>query len=178
MPLMRQQISLAIVLSVTPHFLTHGRVIVSPLYVASQYSALVFSHSIQPFILFLLAFHHYLVFNILTRIPPWKLECSGSDGKASVCNAGDLGSIPGLGRPPGEGNSSPLQYYCLENSMNPGAWDREESYMTQWLILSVCESEDHSTFLWRGGLKAPWSPFNSGPPIRKLKPHLLFSVFR
>ena len=41
----------------------------------------------------------------------------GSDGKASVCNAGDPGSIPGLGRSPGEGNGSPLQYSCLENPM-------------------------------------------------------------
>ena len=47
---------------------------------------------------------------------------SGSDGKTSVCNAGDPGSIPGLGRSPGEGNGSPLQYSCLENSMDRGAW--------------------------------------------------------
>jgi len=46
----------------------------------------------------------------------------GSDGKASVYNAGDLGSIPGLGRSPGEGNGSPLQDYCLENPMDRGAW--------------------------------------------------------
>ena len=39
----------------------------------------------------------------------------GSDGKASAYNVGDLGSIPGLGRSPGEGNSNPLQYSCLEN---------------------------------------------------------------
>ena len=45
----------------------------------------------------------------------------GSDGKKSACNAGDLGSIPGLGRSPGEGNSNPLQYSCLENSMERGA---------------------------------------------------------
>ena len=42
----------------------------------------------------------------------------GSDGKASVCNAGDPGSIPGLGRSPGEGNGSPLQHSCLENTMD------------------------------------------------------------
>ena len=42
----------------------------------------------------------------------------GSDGKASACNVGDLGSIPGLGRSPGEGNGKPLQYSCLENSMD------------------------------------------------------------
>ena len=46
----------------------------------------------------------------------------GSDGKASACNAGDPGSIPGLGRSPGEGNGDPLQYSCLENSMDRGAW--------------------------------------------------------
>ena len=46
----------------------------------------------------------------------------GSDGKVSACNAGDLGSIPGSGRSPGEGNGNPLQYPCLENSMDGGAW--------------------------------------------------------
>ena len=44
----------------------------------------------------------------------------GSDGKASAHNAGDLGSIPGSGRYPGEGNGNPLQYSCLENSMDRG----------------------------------------------------------
>ena len=39
-----------------------------------------------------------------------------------ACNAGDLGSIPGSGRSPGEGNVNPLQYSCLENSMDRGAW--------------------------------------------------------
>ena len=46
----------------------------------------------------------------------------GSDGKVSVYNAGDLGSIPGSGRSPGEGNGNPLQYSCLENPMDRGAW--------------------------------------------------------
>ena len=46
----------------------------------------------------------------------------GSDGKASVYNAGDPGSIPGLGRSPGERNGNPLQYSCLENPMDRGAW--------------------------------------------------------
>ena len=46
----------------------------------------------------------------------------GSDSKASACNAGDPGSIPGFGRSPGEGNGNPLQYSCLENSMDGGAW--------------------------------------------------------
>ena len=46
----------------------------------------------------------------------------GSEGEESACNAGDLGSIPGLGRPPGEGKGNPLQYSCLENPMDGGAW--------------------------------------------------------
>ena len=46
----------------------------------------------------------------------------GSDGKVSVCNAGDPGSIPGLGRSRGEGNGNPLQCSCLENPMDGGAW--------------------------------------------------------
>jgi len=46
----------------------------------------------------------------------------GSGGKEPTCNVGDLGLIPGLGRSPGEGNGYPLQYSCLENSMNRGAW--------------------------------------------------------
>ena len=45
-----------------------------------------------------------------------------SDGKEAACDAGDLGSIPGSGRSPGEGNSNPLQYSCLENPMDRGAW--------------------------------------------------------
>ena len=46
----------------------------------------------------------------------------GSGGKESACKAGDPGSIPGLGRSSGEGNGNPLQYSCLENSMDRGAW--------------------------------------------------------
>ena len=45
-----------------------------------------------------------------------------SGGKESACNAGDPGSIPGLGRSPGEGNGNPLQYSCLGNPMDRGAW--------------------------------------------------------
>ena len=50
-----------------------------------------------------------------------KLTC-GSAGKESACNVGDLGSIPGLGRFPGEGKGYPLQYSGLENSIDRGAW--------------------------------------------------------
>ena len=47
---------------------------------------------------------------------------SGSGGKESAYSVGDLGSIPGSGRSPGEVNGNPLQYSCFENPMNRGAW--------------------------------------------------------
>ena len=46
----------------------------------------------------------------------------GSDGKEFACSAGDPDSVPGSGRSPGEGNNNPLQYSCLQNSMDRGAW--------------------------------------------------------
>ena len=53
----------------------------------------------------------------------WIMGFPGSSvGKESTCNAGDLGSIPGLGRSPGGGHGNPLQYSCLENPMDRGAW--------------------------------------------------------
>ena len=55
----------------------------------------------------------------------------GSDDKASVYNVRDLGSIPGLGRFPGEGNGNPLQYCCLENPMDGGVWCRQLSMGSQ-----------------------------------------------
>ena len=62
----------------------------------------------------------------------------GSDSKASVYNEGDLGSIPGSGRSPAEGNGNPLQYSCLENPMNRSLvgyspWGRKELDMTERL---------------------------------------------
>ena len=59
-----------------------------------------------------------------TSVPPvCTMDFSGaSDGKVSAYNAGDLDSIPGLGRSPGEGNGNPLQYSCLENPMDREAW--------------------------------------------------------
>ena len=59
-----------------------------------------------------LIFAHILVF----------IVSGGSDSKESVCNVADLGLIPGLRRSPGEGSGNPLQYSCLENSMDRGAW--------------------------------------------------------
>ena len=58
---------------------------------------------------------------ILYHCATWEGPGS-SDGKEFACNAGDLGFIPGSGRSPGGGKSNPLQYSCLENSMDRGAW--------------------------------------------------------
>ena len=55
----------------------------------------------------------------------------GSAGKESACNAKDLGSIPGLGRCPGEGKGYPLQYSGLENSMDYSPWGHKESDSTE-----------------------------------------------
>ena len=63
-----------------------------------------------------------IVFYIHTYIHTYLCFPAGSDGKESAYNAGDLGSIPGLGRSPGEENGNPLQYSCLENPMDRGAW--------------------------------------------------------
>ena len=61
----------------------------------------------------------------------------GSDGKEPACNAGDPGLIPGLGRSPGEGTGYPLQYFCLENSMDRGAWwATVHGVAKSWTLLS------------------------------------------
>ena len=69
----------------------------------------------------------------------------GSDGKAPACNAGDPGSIPGSWRSPGEGNDNPLQYSCLENPRDRGAWRESPSswYGLGWPAL-----------LWRAYMSA------------------------
>ena len=56
---------------------------------------------------------------------------TSSVGKESACNAGDLGLIPGLGRCPGEGNGNSLQYSCLENPIDRGAWPATMSMGSQ-----------------------------------------------
>ena len=73
----------------------------------------------------------------------WEGFPGSSAGNGSSCNAGDLGSIPGLGRSPGEGNVYLLQYSCLENSMDRGAWcatyspwGHKELDTTQWHTLT------------------------------------------
>ena len=61
----------------------------------------------------------FFFFNLKASIT---VVIGGSEVKVCACNVGDLGSIPGLGRSPGEGNGNPLQYSCLENPMDGGAW--------------------------------------------------------
>ena len=62
------------------------------------------------------------VITSVDELHPGKHDLGGSNGEESACNAGNLGSIPGKGKSPGEGNCHPLQYSCLENPMNKGAW--------------------------------------------------------
>ena len=69
------------------------------------------------------------------------------DGKASVYNAGDQGSSPGLGRSPGEGNGSPLQYYCLENPMDRGAWQATVYGVAKRTSL-VAQMVKHLSTMW------------------------------
>ena len=60
-----------------------------------------------------------------------------SAGKESACNAGGLGLIPGSGRSPGEGSGNPLQYFCLENPVDRGAWQaRVHGVAKSWTRLS------------------------------------------
>ena len=60
----------------------------------------------------------------------------GSDGKEPACNAGDLGAVPALGRSPGERNGKPLQYSCLEDSMDRGAWQALPGVVQGWTRLN------------------------------------------
>ena len=76
-----------------------------------------------------------------------------SDNKESACNAGDLGSIPGSGRSPGEGNGYPLQCSCSENSMDRGAWRTtygpggcKELDTIEWLIHTHILDSDTARF--------------------------------
>ena len=94
---------------------------------------------------------HYPIGSMFSSLLPWFCFCiavhlilgfpGGSDGKAFACSVGDLGSIPGLGRSPGEGNGNPLQYSCLEKSMDWGAWwATVHGVAKSWTRLSDCTS--------------------------------------
>ena len=69
----------------------------------------------------------------------------GSDGKASACNAGDVGSMPGLGGSPGERHGNPLQYSCQENSMDKRAWQTTNMGLQSWTWLSDWDTSMHGT---------------------------------
>ena len=80
--------------------------------------------------------------NGFLKIVMMKLGFPGAvDGKESTCNAGDLGVIPVSGRSPGEGNGYPLQYSCLENSMDRWAWEATVHGVTE---LDVTEQRTHT----------------------------------
>ena len=104
----------------------------------------------------------------------------GSEVKAPACNAGDLGSIPGLGRSPGEGNGNPLQYSCLENPMDGGAWWATVHGVTKsWTRLSdftlkayikkaECRGIDaFELWCWRRLFRVPWTARRSNQSILK-----------
>ena len=85
-----------------------------------------FSTSTEIFIWFLFLFlnveYHMIDLHISKNLCISRVFFSGSNGKLSACNAGDPNSIPESGGSPGEGNGNTLQYSCLENSMDGGAW--------------------------------------------------------
>ena len=91
----------------------------------------------------------------------------GSEVKASACNAGDMGSIPGFRRSPGEENGNPLQYSCLENPMDEGAWWAVVHGVAKshtWLSDFTCWLTHPSILAWRilwtwksGGLQSTGS---------------------
>ena len=91
----------------------------------------------------------------------------GSEGKESACNVGDLGSVPGSGRFPGEGSGYPLQYSCLENPMQRGSlagsspWGCKEAGMTEWLMLSITKKKKGWGKLRHAELKVIFPKFPS-----------------
>ena len=86
----------------------------------------------------------------------------GSDGKDSACNVGDLGSIPGLGRSPWEGNGNPLQYSCLENPMDGGAWQatvhgvaKSQTWLNNFTFFHFANRQTHSESLLDHPMASP-----------------------
>ena len=101
-------------------------------------------------------------FHVLMGFP------GGSQSKESACNAGDLGSIPGWGRSPEGRHGNPLQYFCLENSRDRGAWQVTvqgvaELDTTEWLSTLVRKSRPRPTKFPRlmSQFWVPWSPLVS-----------------
>ena len=103
------------------------------------------------YLLYISKLHHF-TFSLFRKPLPNDDFPGGSDGKERACNAGDLDSIPGLGRSLAEGNGNPLQYSCLENPTDRGAWQaivpwgRKESDTTEWLTLPVWSNNTQARF--------------------------------
>ena len=114
-----------------------------------------------------------LIFVSLTGFP------GGSDSKASAYNAGDPGSIPGLGRSPGEGNGNLLQYSCLENPMDGGAWQatvrgvaKSQTWLSDFTFTFFCQFDQYVS--WR---VSPWvSPVWDSLCLLDLIDYFLFHV--
>ena len=102
---------------------------------------------------------------------PWS---GGSDDKASACNAGDLGLIPGSGRSPGEGNGNPLQYSCLDYPMDRGAWWATESQRVE-----VTSPGPHKLFRGKAGfyLKSAFSRAGFPPAGHSKGMRVFLSVY-
>ena len=106
----------------------------------------------------------------LAFFPPLKslmlvLGPSGAEGKASACNVGDLGSIPGLGRSSGEGNGNPLQYSYLENPMDGGAW---------WATVHGLQRVGHDWATWRSFSLSRCLPQHEVDPAGEGGPETIF----
>ena len=100
--------------------------------------------------------------NLCFKVQQGDTDPGGSDGKTSAYNAGDLGSIPGSGRSPGEGNGNPLQCSCLENPMDGGSWSwgHKESDTTERLHFHFQGDTERSLVLRSLGVgkDAPFFP--------------------
>ena len=117
-------------------------------------------HGIQDnLLLFTKGVSYWRAFQLPHKITLFPVSASrfGSYGKESACNAGDLGSIPGLRRSPGEGNGNPLQYSCLENPMDRRAWwatvHGVTKIWTPWvtnIYIYICLSAHFCTFFTPG----------------------------
>ena len=119
---------------------------------------------------------HFIVEDIHIFSPPQSWWCfpGGSDGKESTCNVGDLDSIPGLGWSPGEENDYPLQYSCLENSMDRGSWQasvhgvaKSQTWLRNFhtiLLIDIRKGKYWMNFKWK--------VYNSGLYV---KTELIFS---
>ena len=97
------------------------------------------------------------------------LPCS-SNGKESACSAGDQGSIPGLGRSSGEGNSNPLQYSCLENPVDRGAWQATVCGVTKsWTRLTNTRCKKQT--LKSAAHVLPWAGFKARGHLEVYQSH-------